>query len=161
MKVLSTIRRCWPIHRAYAHCDIPCGIYDPIAAKIAAQTVLKMVMRIQALQPPGANASPAERQAYQNTIGRYIAVKEQHAEIAKRELDILWHDYFRPEHVQKYPDLHTRVWQANKLASKNKQSVDLDAAKQLVDQVDEVARIFWATKGVEYNDEVAQVRFGT
>ena len=99
--------------------------------------------------------------AYSNTLSRYIAVKEQHAEIVKNEIDILWHDYFRPDHLEKHPDLHDIVWQANKLASKNKQSVDMDAAKELVATVDKIAEVFWATKGVEYSDPVADVRFGT
>ena len=146
-----------PAQVAHAHCDIPCGIYDPIAAKIAAQTVLKMVMRIQALEKPSEGSSAG----HDNTLSRYITVKEEHAQICKQELDILWHDYFRPDHVEKYPDLHTTVWQANKLASRNKQNVDLDAAKELVAAVDKVAETFWATKGVTYKDEVADVRFGT
>ena len=160
MSVKSVIRRVWPVHYADAHCDIPCGIYDPITAKIAAQTVLKMVMRITALE--GSTASSAdERQAYANNIGRYIIVKEEHATLAKKELDILWHDYFRPEHLEKYPDLHTMVWNATKLASANKQGINLDSAKKLVDAVDEIATIFWSTKGVEYSDPNAAVRLGT
>ena len=155
MNLLSTIRRVWPVLEAEAHCDIPCGIYDPISAKIAAQTVLKMVVRIQAAQAPAQDASAL------NTVSRFVAVKEEHADLAKKELDILWHDYFRPDHLEKYPDLHTRFWEANKLASKNKQSVDLDAAKQLVETVDSISEVFWATKDVKYSDAVADVRFGT
>ena len=160
MTSLSTLRRWLPVHEAHAHCDIPCGIYDPIAAKIAAQTVLKMVMRIQALEYPEGGAHE-EHATYRNTFGRYVAVKEQHAELVKHEVDILWHDYFKPEHLDKYPDLHTTVWETTKLASTNKQNVDLDAAKSLVASVDRIAETFWATKGVEYNDAVAEVRFGT
>ena len=160
MKLLSTVKGWLPVRQAHAHCDIPCGIYDPISAKIAAQTVLKMVMRIQAMEPPGPGASADERRTAFNTANRYIVVKEEHAQLVKKELDILWHDYFRPDHLETYPDLHTQVWQANKLASQNKQSVDLDGAKQLVDTVDKIAEIFWATKGVEYSDPVAEVRLG-
>ena len=161
MKLLSTFKDWWPVDRADAHCDIPCGIYDPIAAKIAAQTVLKMVMRIQAMEAPAANASAEDRATYVNTISRYITVKEEHAQLAKRELDILWHDYFRPDHLETYPDLHNSFWQAAKLAGRNKQTVDLDAARELVESVDKVAETFWATKGVTYSDPVADVRFGT
>jgi nickel superoxide dismutase len=158
MKLISTLKGLSPIQVAHAHCDIPCGIYDPVSAKIAAQTVLKMVMRIQALKAP---TTDAERAAHSNTLSRYIAVKEHHADLAKKEIDILWHDYFKPEHLQKHADLHTVVWNTNKLASKNKQSVDLDAAKQLVDSVDKIAAIFWETKGVTYSDPNAAVRFGS
>jgi nickel superoxide dismutase len=160
MSIKSTLVRLNPVRTAKAHCDIPCGIYDPISAKIAAQTVQKMAMRIAALEGASSN-SPADRQAYANGIGRYIVVKEQHAELAKKELDILWHDYFRPDHLEKYPDLHTKFWNAAKLASRNKQTVDVEAAKSLVAAVDEIATIFWATKGVTYSDPNAAVRFGT
>ena len=161
MRMLPALKRLLHVHEAHAHCDIPCGIYDPIAAKIAAQTVLKMVMRIQALNQPPATATTEQRAAYVNTLGRYVTVKEQHAELAKKEIDILWHDYFKPEHLESYPDLHTTVWETVKLASTNKQTVDLDAAKRLVASVDKIAETYWATKGVTYSDPVAEVRFGT
>ncbi len=158
MNILATLRQLLPIDEVHAHCDIPCGIYDPITAKIAAQTVLKMVMKIQALeQPDGAEG----RTAYVNSLSRFIAVKEQHADLVKHEVDVLWHDYFKPEHLDKVPDLHTKVWETTKLAAANKQGVDLDAAKKLVDSVDSIASTFWSTKGVEYDDAVATVRFGS
>ena len=160
MRLMAAVLRWRPVREARAHCDIPCGIYDPITAKIAAQTVLKMVMRIQSAESPGPGAATQDRRAFVNTLARYVAVKEEHAELVKKELDILWHDYFRPEHLEKYPDLHTRFWEAAKLASKNKQTVDLDAARQLVDAVDSIAEVFWATKGVTYSDPVAAARFG-
>ncbi len=152
---MTILKHLWPINEIEAHCDIPCGIYDPISAKIAAQTVLKMVMRIQAAPPIEKEASTS------NSVSRYITVKEEHAQLVKQELDILWHDYFRPDHLEKYPDLHTRFWNATKLASKNKQSVDIDAATQLVDAVDSIAETYWATKGITYSDPVSDTRFGT
>ena len=154
MRLLHDLLTKLPVREAHAHCDIPCGIYDPVSAKVAAQTVLKMVMRIEALEGQMDIAAG-------NSFGRYVAVKEQHADLVKHEVDILWHDYFKPEHLEKYPNLHTTVWEATKLASANKQNVDLESAKKLVDAVDEIACIFWATKGVEYSDPVADVRFGT
>ena len=161
MRLSSSFRRWWPIQEAEAHCDIPCGIYDPIAAKIAAQTVLKMVMRLEAMEPPSPASSAEDRRASFNTANRYIVVKEEHATLVKKELDILWHDYFRPDHLEKYPDLHTTVWNATKLASQNKQAVNLDAAQKLVHAVDRISEIYWDTKGVTYSDPVADVRFGT
>ena len=157
---MPLIRDFFRVTDVQAHCDIPCGIYDPVTAKIAAQTVLKMVMRIQALDYPE-NGSHAEHTAHGNTLGRYIAVKEEHAELVKHEADLLWHDYFKPEHLEKYPDLHSTIWETTTLASSNKQTVDIDSAKKLVESVDKIAKIFWATKGVEYSDSVAEVRFGT
>ena len=121
---LANLRRWLPVRPVHAHCDIPCGIYDPVSAKIAAQTVLKMVMRIDALEW----GEGTDHMANSNSLSRYIAVKEQHADLVKHEVDILWHDYFKPEHLENYPDLHTTIWDATKLASANKQNVDADSA---------------------------------
>ena len=146
---------------AEAHCDIPCGIYDPIAAKIAAQTVQKMVQRIQALAVPDPSMDAGAIQTYMNTASRYVAVKEEHAEICKHELRVLWADYFRPEHVEAHPDLHATFWNAEKLAGRNKQSVDMEAAQEMVAVVDRISEIFWATKNVTYSDPNATVRYGS
>ncbi len=112
---------------AHAHCDIPCGIYDPSAATIAAQT-------------------EATDLANRNTFIRSVQVKEEHAQICKKELLILWTDYFKPEHLEKYPKLHETFWKAAKLCSKNKQTVDAQAAADLQAAVKEISDIFWATK---------------
>jgi nickel superoxide dismutase len=153
------VHRLFPARPAHAHCDVPCGIYDPVAAKIAAQTVLKMVMRIEALERPS-DGDAAAHADYNNKLIRYTATKEQHAELCKRELVILWGDYFRPDHLEKCPDLHTQVWTAVKLGGRNKQNVDRGAAQELVEAVDRIAQIFWETKNVAYDDAVGQVRFG-
>ncbi len=153
--MIQTLKRLMTTREVHAHCDIPCGIYDPIAAKIAAQTVLKMVVRIQAMDADDMSIEGG------NSFSRYVVVKEEHAELCKRELNILSNDYFKPEHLEAHPDLPMKVWNATKLASTNKQGVDREAAENLVAAVDEIATIFWATKGVEYSDPVAEVRFGT
>lgn len=162
LRTLLHAVRWLPAQRAEAHCDIPCGIYDPIVAKIAAQTVQKMTLRIQNLAQPGPSDTPQQRQDRENKLARYTQVKEEHATLCKRELDILWHDYFNPTHLQRFPNIHETFWQAAKLASKCKQEVNMDAAKQLVGEVDKIAETFWATKGVtNWKDTVAEVRFGT
>lgn len=134
---------------AYAHCDIPCGIYDPHVAQLAAQTVLRMVQLVQGLNKPADGASKAEQDAYTNTLSRYITTKEQHADLCKRELLILWGDYFRPEHLQAHPTLHDKVFQVMKLGSRVRQNVDMQAAQDLLRAVQEVAEAFWATKNVK------------
>ena len=124
----------------HAHCDIPCGIYDPTAAKIAADTVAKMVEKVSALDKGATDFTTRAN------FVRMIQVKEEHAQICKKELEILWSDYFKPEHLQKYPNLHDTFWKAAKLCSKNKQSVDAKAAADLQAVVKEISDIFWATK---------------
>jgi nickel superoxide dismutase len=127
-----------PTTVASAHCDIPCGIYDPHGAVLAAQTVAKMVDLMGALD----GNSPADR----NKFVRCVAVKEQHAELVKHEVQVIWSDYFKPEHLAANPDLHTKVWNLLKLAGTNKQNVDAEAAAQLQVAVKEFADIFWSTK---------------
>ncbi len=155
MNILAILQKCIPVRFAEAHCDIPCGIYDPISAKIAAQTVLKMAVRLEAVELPPKDVSTP------NSVARYVTVKEEHAQLVKNELNTLWSDYFKPEHLEKYPNLHELVWKANKLAGTNKQNVNSESAGQLVEAVDEIAKIFWATKGVDYDDDVSTIRFGT
>ena len=125
---------------AYAHCDIPCGIYDPAGAQQAARTVARMVELIGQIDPDSTAV------ADQNKFIRCVTVKEQHAELVKREVQVIWSDYFKPEHLAAAPDLHTKVWNLLKLAGKNKQSIDAEAAAQLEAAVKEFADIFWATK---------------
>lgn len=129
-----------PTTVAYAHCDIPCGIYDPTPAKIAADTVAKMVEKIAALDKTATDFTT------RGNFVRMVTVKEQHAEICKKELQVLWSDYFKPEHVEKFPKLHDTFWKALKLASKNKQNVDAQAAADLQAAVKEIADMFYATK---------------
>ena len=152
MSFLSFVKSLSPVRTAHAHCDIPCGIYDPIAAKIAAQTVKKMVMRIEALGDSG-DVSGA------NSLSRYITVKEEHAELCKRELAILWADYAWPNTDAN--EIAGKFNAAIKLAGQCKQGVSMENADNLVDSVDDIATAFWATKGVEYSDPLAAARFGT
>ena len=122
-----------------AHCDVPCGIYDPHEAEIAAKTVSKMVELMTGLEG-------STDQASRNKFIRCVAVKEQHAEKVKHEVQVIWSDYFKPEHLEAHPDLHDKVWKLLKLAGKNKQNVDAEAAAQLEAAVKEFSDIFWATK---------------
>lgn len=129
-----------PTRPVFAHCDIPCGIYDPHTAQLAAKTVLTMVQKINEL--PKENPTVNDR----NNFVRMVKVKEEHAEICKREVLILWTDYFKPEHLEKFPKLHDLVWTTTKLCSDNKRTVDEVKAQQLVEAVDKVADIFNQTK---------------
>ncbi len=129
-----------PTTVAHAHCDVPCGIYDPAEAVLAARTVARMVELIGQLD--SGSTAMADRQKFV----RCITVKEEHAEKVKHEVQVIWSDYFKPEHLQAAPDLHTKVWNILKLASKNKQNIDAQAAADLEAAVKEFSDIFWATK---------------
>ncbi|MBI4299478.1 MAG: superoxide dismutase, Ni [Chloroflexi bacterium] len=147
--VFRIVHRAFPPRIAHAHCDIPCGIYDPHLAQIAALSVLRMNQLIEALPKPGPNPSPQERQTYVSQLSRYIKVKEEHAELCKHELRILWGDYFKPEHVQQYPDLHNLFFNAMKTASKNRQEINMAAAQELLVTTQKIAEVFWKTKGAD------------
>ena len=138
-KILKTINRVFPAQTAYAHCDVPCGIYDPISAELSAKTVLKMVEKIKDLKKAD---NPEDDLANRNSLIRMVHTKEEHSQLCKKELLILWTDYFKPEHLEKFPDLHTKFWEAAKLCSQNKQEIDQKAAEQLLDAVKGISKMF-------------------
>ncbi|MGQ4648993.1 superoxide dismutase, Ni [Lyngbya aestuarii] len=144
-KAIAKIKEWFPAPEVHAHCDGPCGVYDPSAARINAEAVLSMTKKILDLQPPAAGDQNAMA-TYQNTITRYIQIKEEQAQLTKEELLILWTDYFKPEHLQKYPDLHDTFWKAAKLCSACKVEVSLEHANQLMESVQKIHQMFWATK---------------
>jgi nickel superoxide dismutase len=119
-----------------AHCDLPCGIYDPEQARIEAESCLRIIERYNA------NDDPAYRT-------RAIAIKEERAELVKHHLDVLWHDYFKPEHLGTVPNLHELFWNAAKAASKVKASTDPADAKALLELIDQIDAAWKATGGPE------------
>jgi nickel superoxide dismutase len=144
---MDLLKKFLPSVTAQAHCDVPCGIYDPTAAKVAAKTVARMVDQLEALELPKDSGDHHAVLSFQHMVARRVAVKEQHAESCKRELEILWSDFFKAEHLAKFPQLHDTFWKAVKLCSKNKQDVSKDAAAGLVAAVDEIAKMFYKAKG--------------
>ncbi len=159
--------RSWLAARAFrrpilvhAHCDVPCGIYDPHTAQIAALGVVRMNQLIAELPKPGPQTGPQELEAYQHKLARYTHVKEINAEACKHELRIIWGDYFTPEHLQKFPDLHGLFWETMKLASKTRQEVNLQAAQDLLAKVQRIAEIFWKSKNVEVRKQPSLQKSG-
>ena len=142
MKRLRIIDRVFPPQIVYAHCDVPCGIYDPKPTQIAAETVIKMVEKIQAFDNKTATVSD------RNTFVRAVWTKEERARRCKEELLVLWTDFFKPEHLKMFPKLHDTFWKAAKLCSQNKQTVDMKTAKELKRAVDDIAKIFSKAKAV-------------
>lgn len=120
------------IKPVYAHCDLPCGVYDPAQARIEAESVMKIIEKYSGLS--------------ETDKIRAIVIKEQRAELVKHHLWVLWTDYFKPEHVEKYPNLHDLFWRATKAAGDTKKSVDPSLAQRLLDLIDEINTIFLETK---------------
>jgi nickel superoxide dismutase len=122
-----------PRRIVHAHCDLPCGVYDPAQARIEAESV------------------KACQQKYQDSDdeifrARAISIKEDRANLVKEHLWVLWTDYFKPEHLEKYPQLHSSFWNATKEAGAAKKSEDPAQGQKLLDAIDEISKIFWETK---------------
>lgn len=120
------------IKPVFAHCDLPCGVYDPAQAEIEAKS-LKAIME----KYPGLD---------DHNKTRAIIIKEERAELVKHHLMVLWADYFKPDHLKKYPDLHEKFWLAIKQASECKHHLEPEVADKLLDQIDEISKIFRETK---------------
>ncbi|HZS15817.1 MAG TPA: superoxide dismutase, Ni [Candidatus Dormibacteraeota bacterium] len=118
---------------AHAHCDLPCGVYDPAQARIEAQSVKAIMERYQQNQDPDYRS-------------RCILIKEERADLVKHHLWVLWTDYFKPEHLEKVPNLHDLFWRATKAAGDAKKTTDVAVADKLLGLIDEVDAAFKATK---------------
>jgi nickel superoxide dismutase len=122
-----------PRRTVHAHCDLPCGVYDPAQARIEAESVKACQEKYQ-----GSDDAVFRERAVQ--------IKEERADLVKHHLWVLWTDYFKPEHVEKFPDLHDKFWKATKLAGESKKSEDPSQGEQLLVAIDDVAKVFWETK---------------
>jgi len=130
------------IEIAKAHCDVPCGIYDPISAQIAALSVIRMIDLMESLEKN-------DSLEYINTITRHISVKEEEAEKVKHEIRIIWGDFIKAPMIEQFPNIHSLVHNIMALASANRQHVSRAKAVELLEAVNEFAEIFWSLKNVE------------
>jgi nickel superoxide dismutase len=138
MRIIDNLLKALPATTVYAHCDLPCGVYDPAQARIEAASVYGIVKKLQDNQDS-------------EFRGRSLIIKEERAELVKHHLWVLWTDYFKPEHLEKFPQLHDLLWKATKAAGEAKHHSDLATAKALLDAVDEVGKVFAQTKpGYDY-----------
>src|SRR5918912_3383291 len=119
-----------PRRVVHAHCDVPCGIYDPAQARIEAESVKAIQERYQDAE--GKKSASESAEDYRT---RCVLIKEQRADLVKHHLWVLWTDYFKPEHLEKYPDLHTLFWDATKAAGDAKKSVDPAQGEQLLGMI--------------------------
>jgi nickel superoxide dismutase len=131
--ILNSLDRVAPPTTVFAHCDLPCGVYDPAQARIEAQSV-------KACQEKHNGSDDHDFQT------RAITIKEERADMVKHHLWVLWTDYFKPEHLEKHPDLHELFWKATKTAGEAKKTNDESVGQRLIDEIDKIAEVFWATK---------------
>ena len=132
---------------ADAHCDGPCGVYDPADARIKAEAVLSMTKKILGLEHPSDASNQQAMASYLNTMSRFIQIKEEQAHACKQELLVLWTDFFKPPHLEAQPDLHDIFWKAAKLCSSCKVEVNLPHAEELMATCKKIHEIFWKAKG--------------
>lgn len=137
MQLLTALldRLLTPRTTVHAHCDLPCGVYDPAQARIEAESVKGIMQKYEQSEDPVFRS-------------RAITIKEERAELVKHHLWVLWTDYFKPHHVEQYPQVHQLFWEATKQAGTAgaKGTVDVNQADDLLNKIDEIARIFWETK---------------
>ncbi|MDT9688149.1 superoxide dismutase, Ni [Streptomyces sp. P9(2023)] len=122
-----------PKVKVSAHCDLPCGVYDPAQARIEAESVKAVQEKYQANEDAHFRA-------------RATVIKEQRAELAKHHISVLWSDYFKPPHFEKYPELHALINDTLKALSAAKASTDPKTGEKALELIAEVDRIFWETK---------------
>ena len=145
--LIEKIDRLVHVDEVSAHCDIPCKIYDPSTAQIAALTVLRMVDLIEEAER-NADADGRRGSQYRNSLVRFVTTKEEYGIRCKDEIRIIWGDYFKTPQFERYPEIHDLTHKIMQLASAAKQNVDRNKALALVEAVNRFAEIFWASKDV-------------
>ncbi|HMC36579.1 MAG TPA: superoxide dismutase, Ni [Actinomycetota bacterium] len=130
-----------PRRVVHAHCDLPCGVYDPAQARIEAESVQKIQEKYN-----DAEKQKKPTETVDDYKARCLVIKEERADLVKHHLWVLWTDYFKPQHVQKYPQLHDLFWNATKEAGEAKKSTDPGQGQKLLDMIGEIDKIFWETK---------------
>ena len=129
-----------PRRVVYAHCDLPCGVYDPAQARIEADSILAIQQKYQ--DPEGSKKDSETADEYRE---RCIRIKEDRAELVKHHLWVLWTDYFKPEHLEQHTNLHDLFWGATKEAGESKRSTDPAQGQKLLALIDQIADIFKET----------------
>lgn len=144
-RIMRRLDQALPATTVHAHCDGPCGVYDPASARIAAEAVLSMTKKLLALEVPE-HSDKAAVVKYHNTFARYVAIKEEQATIAKDEVLVLWTDYFKPHHLEAHPELHDLIWKATKELSYAKVECSLHHAENVMSYIKQIHELFWKTK---------------
>ena len=132
--ILDALNPLREVERVSAHCDLMCGVYNPAQARIEAESVHQIATKYQ----------DSDDETFRQ---RCVIIKEERAELVKHHLWVLWTDYFKPNHLEEYPQLHQLFWEATKAAGDAKKTMDPKAGQELLDKIDEIADIFWKTKG--------------
>ncbi len=131
--LLALADRLSPPSAVHAHCDLPCGVYDPAQARIEAESVKAVMEKYNA----------SDDDAFKV---RAILIKEERSDLVKHHLWVLWTDYFKPEHLARFPDLHDMFWKATKTAGEAKKTNDVAVADRLLSEIAAIDKMFWESK---------------
>ncbi|MBW3657232.1 MAG: superoxide dismutase, Ni [Actinobacteria bacterium] len=132
--ILSALSPVREVETVSAHCDLMCGVYNPAQARIEAESVHQIAVKYQ----------DSDDETFRQ---RAVIIKEARADLVKHHLWVLWTDYFKPNHLDEYPQLHQLFWEATKAAGDAKKTMDPKAGEDLLAKIDEISDIFWKTKG--------------
>ncbi len=117
----------------HAHCDLPCGVYNPLQARIEAESIQKIIQKYH----------DSNDQVFRD---RALFIKDERAELVKHHLWVLWTDYFKPPHLEHFPNLHDLFWRATKKAGESKHTVEPQVAQELLDLIDEIDGVYQKTQ---------------
>ena len=137
MRIATILRALDPLRAPAtvdAHCDLMCGVYNPAQARIEAESVHMIAQKYQ----------DSDDETFRQ---RSVIIKEERAELVKHHLSVLWTDYFKPPHLEEYPELHEMFWHAIKAAGEAKKTMDVAVAEDLIAKIDAISEIFYKTKG--------------
>ena len=136
------------IKNAYAHCDIPCKIYDPAVSLVAALSVVRLTDILLEIDDLSSLDS-------QSKLARVVVQKEDEAQKVKDEVNIIWGDYFKEPQLAAFPETHEIVHGIMRLGSKCKQEVSREAAEELLRELNRFVDVFWKTKDIETKTVIA------
>ena len=136
------------IKNAYAHCDIPCKIYDPAVSLVAALSIVRLTDILLEIDDLSSLDS-------QSKLARVVVQKEDEAQKVKDEVNIIWGDYFKEPQLEAFPETHEIVHGIMRLGSKCKQEVSREAAEELLRELNRFVDIFWKTKDIETKTVIA------
>ena len=137
------------IKDTYAHCDIPCAVYDPYTAQFAALSIVRILDLIEEMDDNPSSKADLTR------LARLVSQKEEHASEVKEAIRVIWGDYFKEPQIEKFPEIHDLTHSIMMTASKCKQELSRENGLDLLEKVNRFAEIFWATKDVATEKKIS------
>ena len=129
---------------AYAHCDIPCGIYDARIVQYYAVSALRQIDILLSLE-----GKDLSKTAFAMQVARNTAKKEEMAENCKHQTRIIWGDFMKEKNIKDIAKAHDLAHKIMMAGSAVKQDLHREDGEKLVDLCNQFAQMFWDAKGVK------------